>query len=345
MPDPAPRASNVEDLNRPAADAGSPTSSGCAPRSIDPRTPFFVVMNAGSGDTDKANVREIVERTLRAGGREYRTTLVQNPADITQVAQRVVRDAAAANGVVVVAGGDGTINAVSNALYGSGCPLAVIPQGTFNFFGRTHGLPEDPVAAAALLLTARAHPVQVGLVNGRLFLVNASLGLYPHILEDRETFKRQFGRHRWVGVMAAISTLARDNGTLRLDIEHGGTTRSVRTRTLFVGNNALQLENVGIEEASLLGAGRLVGIVLRPVARIELLWLMARGAFGALGDADQVISFAFGRITVVPHRGRQMKVGTDGEIVRMRAPIVFQVGKEPLHLLKPEPPAAASEPA
>lgn len=312
-----------------------------APRPIDRRAPFFVVMNAGSGDADKAAVRETIERTLRAGGRRHKVVLVPEPSEVANVAKQMLREACAEQGVVVVAGGDGTINTVANVLYGSGCTLAVIPQGTFNFFGRTHGISQDPAEAASMLLTARAHPVQVGLVNDRIFLVNASLGLYPQLLEDREGFKQTFGRHRWVGPVAAIKTLLRGRGTLRLDIEHAGTTRTVRTRTLFVGNNALQLESVGIREAASLDHHRLVGIMLRPVSKPSLLWLMARGAFGNLGDADQVISMAFDRIVVTPHSiNRRMKVGLDGEIFRMHVPLEFRVGPEPLHLLKPEPAAS-----
>lgn len=317
-----------------------------ATRVVDPRSPFYVVMNAGSGDTDKSAVLETIERTLLEGGRACRIALVRKPAEIGRIARSVVQEARARNGIVVVAGGDGTINAVCNALYGSGCSMAVIPQGTFNYFGRTHGIPEDPQQAAALLLTARAHPVQAGMVNDRVFLVNASLGLYPELLEDREGFKRRFGRHRWVGMLAALGTLLRDTGRLRLDIEHAGGRRSVRTRTLFVGNNALQLETVGIRQASRIEDGQLVGVMLRPVSKPRLLWLLARGAFGALGDADQVISFAFGRITVLPRfGGRRMKVGTDGEVSWMNAPLEFRVAPEPLYLLKPEPDAGAADPA
>jgi diacylglycerol kinase family enzyme len=300
--------------------------------------PFFVIMNAGSGDTDKSTTREVIERALREGKRDFRIVLIQDPSELARVAQGVVREAQAANGVVVVGGGDGTINSVANAVYGSGCSFAVVPQGTFNYFGRTHGIPEDPVQAASLLLTARAHPVQVGMVNDRLFLVNASLGLYSKILEDREVFKKVLGRSRWVGFIAAIRTIFRDLRALRLDIHYDGGTRSLRTRTLFVGNNLLQLETVGIKDASALNAGQLVGIVLRPLSTPKLVWLLAYGALGNLGDADQVVSFALDRLTVAPRTGnRRMKVGTDGEIVWLRPPIEFKVAPEPLYLLKPEP--------
>jgi diacylglycerol kinase family enzyme len=310
-------------------------------RTVDPHAPFLIVMNAASGGDDTAEVRATVESTLRNAGREARTVLVARPAALAQVARETVAEARRTGGIVVVAGGDGTINAVANAVYGSGCTFGVIPQGTFNFFCRTHAIPEDPAAAAAALLTSRAHPVQAGLVNDRLFVVNASLGLYPELLQDREAFKSELGRRRWVGIAAALNTLLRHRGELRLSVEHRGETRPVRTRTLFVGNNELQLATVGIREAPLLEAGLLVGLMLRPVSTATLLLLFLRGALGALGDAEQVISFAFTRLAVRPRRGSgALKVATDGEVFMLDPPIEFRVAPEPLYLIKPEPRAA-----
>jgi diacylglycerol kinase family enzyme len=175
------------------------------PHELAPDAPFVIVMNARSGHDDAAETRALVERRLAAAGRSFRIAAVADGSEVASVASAAVADARARNGIVVVAGGDGTINAVANALYGSGCPLGLLPQGTFNFFARTHGIPLQPERALDVLLTARAHPVQAGLVNGRLFLVNASLGLYPQILEDREGFKRRFGRRRWVALLSGLT--------------------------------------------------------------------------------------------------------------------------------------------
>ena len=87
--------------------------------------------------------------------------------------------------------------------------------------------------------------MQVAAINDRVFLVNASLGLYPDLLEDREAYKARFGRSRWVAFVAACATLLRAQRQLRLHIEMGGTVRDVRTLTLFVGNNRLQLQQFG----------------------------------------------------------------------------------------------------
>ena len=326
MPDP--RTENAEPMN---------------PLTVAPSAPIFVVLNVSSGSQDAVAARAIIEGVLGEAGREHRVIPVANPADLQAIARRTVDEARACSGVVVAAGGDGTINAVAQATLGSGCPFGVLPQGTFNYTSRAHGIPATTADAARLLVTARAHPVQVGFVNDRAFLVNASLGLYPKLLEDREAHKRQFGRSRLVAFCSGLIVLLRERRQLRLLIEQGGETRALRTPTLFVGNNRLQLEQLGIAHAPMLDQGSLVAITLRPVGTLTMLGLLARGAFGQLGEADSVDSFAFKRITVTPGRRRSrrgVKVATDGEIAWLQAPIEFRIAPDPLYLLKPEPDSA-----
>jgi diacylglycerol kinase family enzyme len=184
-------------------------------------------------------------------------------------------------------------------------------------------------------------PVQVGLVNQRVFLVNASLGLYPKLLEDREGWKKQLGRSRLVAFGAGLATLLRGYRNLRLHIDAEGEARDVRTPTLFVGNNALQMEQLGFPLAQAIDHGALAAIMLKPVGRLSMLALLLRGAFGRLGDADQVASLACAQLNVRLARfgARRVKVATDGEIVWMPLPLVFKVSPEPLWLIRPTSPA------
>jgi len=313
-------------------------SSGHAPRTIAADAPFFIVMNAGSGRKQSDETRVALEDILRRAGRKFEIRIVAEPSQLADTARQAVRDAEAQNGVVVGAGGDGTLCAVAQAVLGSGCAFAVLPRGTFNYFSRDHGIPADPAESIPLLLTARAFPVQVGFVNDRMFLVNASLGLYPKLLEDREIYKRQFGRSRLIALWSAAVTLLRSHRHLRLHIEHDGTIQEVRTSTLFVGNNRLQLEQIGMAEAPLLERGLLTAIAPRAIGRVAQLVLTLRGAAGRMSDADNVISFAFKRITVTraSKRSRPVKVAADGEITWLNMPLEFRVAQEPLFLLKPE---------
>ncbi|QNM97941.1 diacylglycerol/lipid kinase family protein [Chitinimonas koreensis] len=310
-----------------------------------PRGPFFIVINGVSG-SDAADSRErVIRDQLEPAGRSCEFLAVPEhdmQRMLPVVARRAVELAQRMGGCVVAAGGDGTVNAVAQAALGSGVPLGVLPQGTFNYFARTHGIPLDGAEAARALLDARVRPVQVGLVNGRVFLVNASIGLYPRLLEDRETFKQRYGRSRLVALFAAIATLLREHRKLHLEIERGGVTETLRTPTLFVGNNALQLAQLGLPEAATVGQGELAAISLGKVGSGRLLGLMLRGALGQLHDDERIDRFTFRHMTVGLRRAygrRNIKVATDGEIIWMHTPLRFELSPEPLELLLPARPA------
>jgi diacylglycerol kinase family enzyme len=307
--------------------------------------PLVVVFNVGAGHGQADEVRATLQTGCAEAGRALHLLEVRDPRQLETIARRAVAQAQQAGGVVVAAGGDGSINAVAQAALGSGCAFGVLPQGTFNYFSRAHGIPSDTREALQVLLAGHHQPAQVGLVGERVFLVNASLGLYPQLLEEREQWKRQFGRNRLVAFGAGLATLLRGHRSLRLRIESQGQERELRTPTLFVGNNALQLQQLGLPEAEAVDADCLAAIALRPVGRLKMLSLLWRGAFGRLGDADELIHVATRQLTVRPGRrlgtlgSQRIKVATDGEVTWMRLPLTFRVAPQTLDLLRPPAPA------
>jgi diacylglycerol kinase family enzyme len=314
----------------PLAPAGAGTSALGGPR-------LFVLANPGSGEHDARATREALSEVFESAGRAAEFVPVASAEALQDAAAGAASRARECQGVLVAVGGDGTINTVAGAAIRHGCPLGVIAQGTFNYFARNHGLPQEVKAAARALLRAQPEPVQVGWLNEQLFLVNASLGLYPQSLEDREAFKAQLGRHRWVAMVSGLVTLFQWRRQLSLEIELEGERRRLRTPTLFVCNNRLQLESIGIDRglAARVGKGLLGALLLRPIGTWAMLGLVLRGAFGRLGEADHVLSFAFRSIEVQPLGGRRMKVATDGEVRMMRTPLRFSVSPTPLLLMVP----------
>ena len=314
--------------------------------------PLVVVFNVGAGHGQADTVRATLQAGCAEAGRILHLLEVRDPQQLSAVARQAVAQARHCGGVVVAAGGDGTINAVAQAALGSGCIFGVLPQGTFNYFSRSHGIPADTHEALQVLLAGHREPAQVGLVGERVFLVNASLGLYPQLLEEREEWKRQFGRSRLVAFGAGLATMLRGHRSLRLRVQSQGQERELRTPTLFVGNNALQLQQLGLPEAQAIANGQLAAIALQPVGLLRMLGLLWRGAFGRLGEADELIHIATRQLTVRPGRrlgswrSHHIKVATDGEVGWMRLPLSFRIAPQALDLLRPpaaepEPPAAA----
>jgi diacylglycerol kinase family enzyme len=300
---------------------------------------LHILINPGAGGHDLQQTREMLARVFGESGRPYDFVPIARPADLAAVSAGTAARAGRSGSVVVAVGGDGTINTVAQAAWKEGCTLGILPQGTFNMFARDHGIPLDLETAARALLAARPEPVQVGEINGRLFLVNASLGLYPQLLQDREAFKKQFGRHRWVAVVSALLTLFRWRRQLALEVELNGQRTLLRTPTLFVCNNRLQLERVGVEAevASQVGEGRLVAVAASPIGTWTMAWLLLRGAFGRLGEAQQVRSFACRSLAVRVLGRRRVKVAADGEVSAMSPLLRFAVAVRPLTLMLPRP--------
>lgn len=305
----------------------------------DRTAPLFIVMNARSGASDSNESHEKMRLQLEAARRAHEFVLVEHPEDLTCQARRAVQAARERGGAVVAVGGDGTINAIAHAALPFDVPMGIVPQGTFNYSGRAHGIPLEIEAATEVLLNPRLKPVQVGAVNDRIFLVNVSLGLYPKALEQREEATTQLGRKPIVALWSGLRTLLQESGQLTLEIELDREREVVRTSTLFVGNNPVQLERVGLPEADDVQQRHLAGVIVKTNRPSALLWLALRGALGTLGDADQIRSFAFRSMTVNPrlrYGRRDIKIAIDGEILRIRPPLRFSIAPHSLWLMVPK---------
>ena len=311
--------------------------------------PLRFVVNGKAGSSDADATREVIESTLRDAGRAGEV-LFAAPGELARVAREAAAQVLADGSAVVAVGGDGTINTVAQAAHAAGCVMGVIPKGTFNYFAREHGAPLETPEALRWLLAAQPEPVQISAINEQVFLVNTSLGLYPDLLQDRETWKARFGRSRLVAFGAGMATLLRAQRRLKLSIEWAGQQREVRTLTLFVGNNRLQLEQLGLGNAEQPSEGaaarsQITAVILKPIGTLAMLGLMLRGALGQLGEASGIERFACQSLVVKPSRllgRRQVKVAFDGEVGWMRSPLTIRVLPQPLWLLKATPEVAAT---
>lgn len=309
--------------------------------------PLFIVLNAGSGRDNAATVKEDLARQLTEANQPYTIFLCRHPRDLAVMADRAVEQASSQNGIVVAAGGDGTIRTVAQRVLSAGLPFGVLPQGTFNYFARDNGLPQDLAASVEALIAAvrsgDERSVQVGQINDQVFLVNASIGLYPQLLEDREAFKQRYGRSRMVAKWSGLLTLLRRNTEMLLRLEYTDQQQEreadvIRACTLFVGNNALQLDQVGLPDGQDAPDGQLVALVLPPMNVMERLAIAVRGMLGQLSSAPNAAHFLCRHLTVEPlarAMRRHVKVAMDGEGTWMRPPLVFRVAPRPLRLVVP----------
>lgn len=328
-----------------SAPPSSPQAEGFAAAERAGGGELWIVLNAGSGPLQMRARRDAIDAVLNEAGRAHRFVAVER-GGIMAACDQAARSAAAHGGVLVAAGGDGTVNCAAQAALRHGCPLGVLPQGTFNLFAREHGIPLEPEAAVRALLQSQPEAVQVGLVNERVFVVSASVGLYPKLLEDREVAKQQLGqRRRWVAMLAGLVSMFEWRWQLTLDAELDGRTARLRTPSLFVCNNRVQLQRLGIDEAVIqgIGSGHVAGLLAHPLGNWGKLKLLWHAVAGQLHEARELDAFSLRSLSVTTRSARKLKVACDGEVHWMELPLRFCVSPRRLLLMVPARPDGAGK--
>jgi diacylglycerol kinase family enzyme len=255
------------------------------------------------------------------------------------LAKGAVEEAERESRIIVAAGGDGTINTVAGAVAGTNLPFGVVPMGTFNFFARNLGIPLEAAAATHALLDGHTRPMHVARVNGKVFLINSSVGLYRRLQEEREQFKQRFGRNKLVAVISGLMTLLHHHRVYEVQMDLDGKPVTVRTPMLFFGMNTLQLEKLEVPVASCTERGLLAVLVLRPMSRWKILSFAMRGVLQGLENAENMQTHCASKVTVHWRRARKMKVAIDGESLECDLPLRYEVMRNALNVIVPRNPA------
>ena len=234
---------------------------------------------------------------------------------------------------IVAGGGDGTVNAVAGKLAGTDSVLGVLPMGTLNHFARDVGVPRSLEAAVHNVFTGKIAEVDVGEVNGRIFVNNSGIGFYPHFVQVREEQER-LGRPKQVAFMLALHSLVRRYFRLRINV-HMGEAQALEHLTpfLFVGNNRYQTSGLEIGKRLRLDSGRLWVCRAPRANRENLLRVAWRTLFG--GATDQALNaFETEAVTVRPDTSR-VNVSTDGEVSLMDSPLQYRIRPRALRVVVP----------
>ena len=292
-----------------------------------------VILNASSGTGDKEQARARLAELFSEGGVEARIQLARSGEEIIELARRAVSEGCQP---VVAGGGDGTINAVASVVAGTNHTLGVLPLGTLNHFAKDLHIPLDLDAAARVLLEGREARVDVGEVEGRIFLNNSSLGLYPSIVRHREKQQERLGRGKWPAFLWATLTVLKRYPFLNVRLSTDDQRLIRRTPFVFVGNNEYQMESFNIGARSCIDGGQLSLYVAHRTGRLGLLRLAWRALFGGLRDAEDFDALCTTEVFVETRRPKRLRVATDGEVTIMTTPLHYRVRPGALRVLVPK---------
>ena len=290
-----------------------------------------VILNAGAGAGCPPEWIDRLRSKFAAAGVEADVRHVQNGEQI----QPAVREAMEAGaGTIVAAGGDGTVSAVAATLAGTATALGVLPLGTLNHFAKDLRIPLDEDGAIATISDGHRMAVDVGEVNGRLFINNSSLGLYPDIVRDRNQRQRRLGHGKWRALVDASINAARRYPLLHVAIDVDGKSLARRTPFVFVGNNDYTMEGFEIGERRALDRGVLSLYLTQRMGRFGLLRLAVLALLRRLQQARDFDVVTARQLTVHTHH-RRLRVATDGEVTVMETPLCYRMRAGALQVIVP----------
>ena len=238
--------------------------------------------------------------------------------------------------MLIVGGGDGTISAVAGAVADSNTRLGILALGTLNHFARDLGIPTDLDAAAAVIASGSEKRVDLAEMNGRTFINNSAIGLYPLMVAARDAQRKRLGRSKRLAmVVASVRTLARFRHQ-RLTLTVNDEQARVDTPLLFVGNNDYQIELPAAGKRDSLDDGKLCVMVLRKKTRRGFIGATLRALIGRTRADDMVRLDGVERLLVGSNQST-LAVALDGEVAQVKPPLDYRIRKRVLRVLAPPP--------
>jgi diacylglycerol kinase family enzyme len=235
---------------------------------------------------------------------------------------------------VLVAGGDGTIATAAAALLETPAELAIVPGGTLNHFARDLGISTVAAEAVELAASTGVRAVDVGMVNGRVFLNTSSVGGYVRFVRTRENLERSFG-YRLASAFAAIRMLFSVR-RMGVEIDIDGRKRIFRTPLVFigVGERELQFPVLGKRVADGRRGLHVMVIRGRSGGRLLAIGLLAiiRGldAVSRSGHFDTII---VDRLRITMQGGGYAAL--DGEVIMLDTPLEYELRRDALSVVCP----------
>ncbi len=296
-------------------------------------SPIKIIINRGSGKNHNADHLKIELVGLFAAYKLKAEIFIAESGDeIFEFTEKAVQSDAE---IIVAGGGDGTISAVAGKLVGTKKTLGILPFGTLNNFSKDLKIPQDLPEAVRVIAENHTKEIDVGEVNGRIFINNSSIGLYPHIVKYRETQQEKLGRGKWSAAFWAALKILRQHPFVTVKLKNSSGEKITKTPFVFVGNGEYAMDFFNIGRRERIDNGILSVYFLHKSGRRGLFALVLRLVFGRLRQAKDFEAIDVGEITIQTKK-KQILVAFDGEVETMKSPLCYRVHPLALRVIVPQ---------
>lgn len=295
--------------------------------------PIEVIINAAGGSFVEGETEQKLKNAFAANGLEANIRLAKTGEQIGEFAKAAIKSNAE---IIVAGGGDGTISSVAAFVSNTEKTFGVLPLGTLNNFSKDLLIPQDIDEAVKIIATGNVAEIDLAELNGRVFINNSSIGLYPKIVKDREKQRERLGRGKWRAAFWATLKMFRISPFLKVGIVVDGKFFLRKTPFVFIGNNRYEMDLYNIGRRPMLDQGKLSIYFLHRGGRLGVIRLLFRTITGRVKqwkDFEEVLA----EDVSIQTRRKRMHVAFDGEVSVMRTPLKYQILPKALKVLVPKP--------
>ncbi|QTF08971.1 lipid kinase [Brenneria izadpanahii] len=287
-----------------------------------PTALLFINQNARNGSSSKSYVIQLL--------RSHNIAVIEPGERESGSCGDIIRAHVHDVDMVIIGGGDGTLNSAAQALVDTGLPLGVLPLGTANDFARTLGIPRDLKLAAQIIAAGNLRPVDLGEVNGHLFFNVSSIGFSAALARGLSAKSKK----RWgtLGYALAAFKLLKQSRPFRVEIEHDGIKERVKTVQVSVGNGRFYGGGMTVEQTAAPDDGRLDVYSLEISHWWEMLALVPFLRRGTHGRWRKVRAFSATRLTL--HTAKPHDINADGELIG-KTPATFTLREKAIRVFAP----------
>jgi diacylglycerol kinase family enzyme len=306
-----------------------------------------VVLNQDSGalkDGDAEKMSQTIAEIIRTHRHKPEVRLVQG-SEIKEALTAAREN----NDWVFAGGGDGTISTAAAIFAGHKTVLGILPLGTMNLFARALGIPLKLEEAVEALLTGEKRHIDIGDVNGKIFVHHVTLGLHPRIVAGREREKYRSRLGKKLAGFKIWWKLVRQAPRMKLGLTIDSERVRLKTASLIIANNPFIEKLGGLPHSEMPEGGKLALYAAQTRDWKELLAMSAQASFGKW-ESNSKLDFLEGREIVIHSVRKKLRVSIDGELVYLRTPLRAKILPSSLWVLCPaatevkhEKPSAALE--
>lgn len=294
--------------------------------------PIEVIINAAGGSFVENETEQKLKDAFEANGLDANIRLAKTGPQIGEFAEAAAKGNAE---IVVAGGGDGTISSVAAIVSKTDKTFGVLPLGTLNNFSKDLGIPQDIDEAIRIIADGTVAEIDLAELNGRVFINNSSIGLYPRIVKDRVQQQERLGRGKWRAAFWATLKMFRISPFLKVGIVVDGKFFLRKTPFVFIGNNRYEMDLYNIGRRPELDQGKLSIYFLHRGGRLGVIMLLLRTITGRVKQWKDFEEVLAEDVSIQTHRKR-MHVAFDGEISVVKTPLKYKILPKAFRVLVPK---------